>query len=319
MKAIHIYEFGPPEVMRLEDTILPQIGPDQVLVDIKAAGVNPVDTYIRSGAYGPKDFPFTPGFDAAGIIAKTGENVRNISPGQHVFIAGSVTGTYAQQAICSLSQVHPLPESVSFEQGAALGVPYRTAYRALFQRAQAIKGETILIHGASGGVGIAAIQFAKAAGMKVIASAGSKNGWDLIEQQGANLILDHHDPSHLQKVLEFTDGQGVNVVLEMLANINLGNDLPILAKKGRVVIVGSRGTVQINPRDLMSREASVLGVMSALATKEENQQIFDAIDTGLRNGTLIPVVTLQLPLAEAPKAHREVMESAHHGKIVLIP
>jgi NADPH2:quinone reductase len=319
MKAIKVYTFGGPEVMRLEEIPPLEVGPEEILIRIKAAGVNPVDTYIRAGWYGPKEFPFTPGMDAAGLVLKTGKTIENIAQGQRVFLSGSLTGTYAQQALCRPSQVHPLPDSTSFEQGAALGVPYQTAYRSLFQRGGAKNGETVLIHGASGGVGIAAVQFAKAAGLTVIATAGSRAGLDLIVQLGVDLALNHDDPAHLEKAMEFTGGQGVGLILEMLANVNLGRDLPILAQNGRVVVIGSRGSVEINPRDLMSREASVVGVMGGLATPQQRLETFEAIEAGLRNGTLNPVVAMRLPLSEAAKAHEKVMEPGHHGKIVLIP
>jgi len=319
MKAIKVYTFGGPEVMRLEEIPPLKVGSEEILVCIKAAGVNPVDTYIRAGWYGSKQFPFTPGMDAAGVVLKTGQTIEHIAQGQRVFLSGSLTGTYAQQALCQPSQVHPLPDSVSFEQGAALGVAYQTAYRALFQRGNAKKGETVLIHGASGGVGIAAVQFAKAAGLAVIATAGSQAGLDLIAQFGVDLALNHNDPAHLEKALEFTAGHGVDLILEMLANVNLGRDLPALAKNGRVVIIGSRGSAEINPRDLMSREASVLGVMSGLATPQQKKEAIEAIAAGLKNGTLNPVIGTQLPLSEASKAHEKVMESGRHGKIVLIP
>lgn len=319
MKAIKVYTFGGPEVMCLEEIPPLELGPEDALVHVKAAGVNPVDTYIRAGWYGPKEFPFTPGIDAAGVILETGKNIKSILPGQRVFLSGSLSGTYADQAICGPSQVHPLPDSVSFEKGAAVGVAYQTAYRSLFQRGGAKKGETVLIHGASGGVGIAAIQFAKAAGLTVIATAGSQAGLDLITQFRVDLALDHNDPAHLEKAGEFTGGQGVALILEMLANVNLGRDLPALAKNGRVVIIGSRGSVEINPRDLMSREVDVLGVMSSLATPQQRKEAFEAIEAGLENGTLDPVIGTQLPLSDAAKAHEKIMEPGHHGKIILIP
>jgi NADPH2:quinone reductase len=212
-----------------------------------------------------------------------------------------------------------LPHLVTFEQGAALGIPYHTAFRGLFQKARACKGETVLIHGASGGVGIAAVQFAKAAGMKVIASAGTVEGQKVTARQGANLTVDHDDSDHMQKVIDFTRGKGVDVVLEMLANANLGRDLPVLAKNGRVVIIGSRGSVEIDPRDLMTKEASILGLMSNLAEHEQKQQAFKAIETGLEKGALKPVVGQTYSLADASQAHYEILVSSHHGKILLIP
>ncbi len=319
MDAIRVDEFGSPEVMYLGEVDLPTPGDGEMVIDVKAVGVNPVDTYIRAGWYGPKKFPFTPGFDAAGVVYQTGDNVSDVAVGDRVFVSGSRTGTYAQQTLCKASCVHTLPEGISFEQGAALGVPYKTAWRGLFQRGGAASGETVLIHGASGGVGIAAVQLAKAAGLTVIATAGSEEGRELAAEQGADCTLDHHDAGHFDKVMEYTEGRGVDVVLEMLANVNLANDLKIMAKHGRVVVIGSRGPIEIDPRDMMSREVSVLGVMSNLATKEENAAAWAGIDEGLKNGSLRPVIAETLLLVEAAKAHTAVMESAHLGKIILIP
>ncbi len=135
MKAIRVHEFGGPEVMTLEDVPDLQPGPGQVLVTVKAAGINPVDTYIRSGQYakGP-ELPYTPGMDSAGVVASVGKGVSGVITGDRVYTAGAITGTYAEQTLCSESQVHPLPEHVSYQQGAAMGVPYGIAYRALFNR-----------------------------------------------------------------------------------------------------------------------------------------------------------------------------------------
>lgn len=319
MRAIQVHEFGPPEVMQVEDVSLPAVGAEQVLIEVKAAGVNPVDTYLRAGRYGSKDLPYTPGIDAAGIVRQVGDNVRNVTVGQRVFTSGSVSGAYAAQCLCKASQVHRLPENVTFAQGAALGVPYGTAYRALFQRAHAESGQTVLIHGASGGVGLAAVQFAKAAKLSIIATAGTEEGRRLLLKQGADLALDHHDENHFQQALDFTNGAGVDILLEMLANVNLGTDLTVMAKHGQVVVIGSRGPVQIDPRDLMSRESTVMGMMLALASKDEKTQAYAAVVAGLEDGTLDPVIDRELPLAEAVQAHHAILESAHHGKVVLIP
>jgi len=180
MKAIQVHAFGPPEKMTFEDLPAPLPGPGQVVVSVKAAGVNPVDTYIRSGLYRPDlKLPYTPGIDAGGVIQAIGEGVNHRSVGQRVYVAWSLTGTYAEQVLCNEFQTHPLPDSVSFGQGAAIGVPYGAAYRALFQRAGAQAGESVLVHGASGGVGIAAIQLARKAGMRVIGTVGTEAGREL--------------------------------------------------------------------------------------------------------------------------------------------
>jgi NADPH2:quinone reductase len=320
MKAIRVREFGPPEVMKLEEAADLTPGAGQVLVRVKAAGVNPVDTYIRSGTYAFKpSLPYTPGMDGAGTVEAVGPGVSGVKPGDRVYIAGSASGTYAELALCEPWQVQPLPGRVTFAQGAAVYVAYATAYRALFIRARAQAGETVLVHGASGGVGIAAVQIARAAGLKVIGTGGSDKGRRLVVEQGAHHVLDHRAAGYLDEVMKLTEGRGVDLVLEMLANVNLGKDLTLLARGGRVVVIGSRGTVEIDPRATMSREASILGMTLLNASRQELASIHAAIVAGLENGTLNPVVGRQFSLKDAAAAHHAVMEPGAYGKIVLVP
>jgi NADPH2:quinone reductase len=319
VKAIRAQRFGEPEVMRLEEVPDLSCGPGQVLVEVRAAGVNPVDTYIRAGRYSFGEVPYTPGMDAAGVVQAVGDGVATARVGDRVYTAGTLSGAYAEKTLCEERQVRHLPLQVSFSQGAALGVPYATAYRALFQRAHAQKGEVVLVHGASGGVGIAAVQIARAAGMKVIGTAGTDKGRDLVAEQGAHHVLNHHEPDHLKKVMQLTNDRGVNVILEMLANVNLGEDLEITAMAARVVVIGSRGKVEIDPRLTMSRDVSILGMILMNASEPEIRDIHSALGAGLENGSLRPVVGLELPLEQAPRAHHEIIESSHYGKIVLIP
>jgi NADPH2:quinone reductase len=320
MKAIRVHEFGGPEVLRLEEVPDPQAAAGQVVVHVRAAGVNPVDTYIRTGAHAVKpQLPFTPGLDAAGEIEAVGEGVTRLTVGQRVYTAGSLTGTYAERALCDESQVHALPDRVSFAEGAGVFTPYATAYRALFQRAQARAGETVLVHGASGGVGTAAVQIARAGGLRVIGTGGTEEGRKLVAEQGAHHVLDHRAPDYLEQLLTLTHGRGVDVILEMLANVNLDKDLGVLAKSGRVVVIGSRGPVEINPRMLMSRDGIVLGMSLFNASPRRLASIHAALASGLEAGTLHPVVGRELPLGEAARAHEEVLKPGAYGKIVLIP
>jgi len=253
------------------------------------------------------------------VVESVGEGTTGPTAGDRVYIWGTLTGAYAEKAKCLVSQVHPLPDRLSFEQGASVGVPYSTAYHALFHRAKAIPGDFILVHGASGGVGTAAVQIARAAGMKVIATGGTDAGRKLAIDQGAHHVVDHRDPLHLQQIIDITGGRGVDVILEMLANVNLGNDLPLLAESGRVVVIGSRGKVEIDPRDLMGRNGTILGMVVLMASELERKAMQAALGAGLENGTLTPVVGKIMPLADAPLAHHTVMESSAHGKIVLQP
>ena len=320
MKAIRINGFGGPEVLRLEDVPAPAPAPGQVLVRVRAAGVNPVDTYIRNGVHAVRPaLPYTPGLDAAGEVEAAGEGVTRFSPGRRVYVAGSLTGAYAGLTLCEEAQCHTLPEPVTFAQGAGIFTPYVTAYRALFNRANARPGETVLVHGASGGVGTAAVQLARAAGLRVVGTAGTDEGRRLVAEQGAHEVLDHRAPDYLGQLGELTGGRGADVILEMLANVNLDRDLGALAKGGRVVVIGSRGTVEINPRQAMTRDAAILGMTLFNTSPQELAGIHAALGAGLEAGTLRPVVGRELPLAEAARAHEEVLKPGAYGKIVLIP
>ncbi|RII29644.1 MAG: NADPH:quinone reductase [Geobacter sp.] len=320
MKAIRVKEFGPAEVMGLEEVADLTPGPGQVVVKVAAVGVNPVDTYIRSGLYRPDlKLPYTPGQDAAGVISAVGPGVEHRKVGQRVYVASSISGTYAEQVLCKEFQTHPLPDGVSFGQGAALGVPYGAAFRALFQRAQAQAGETVLVHGASGGVGIAAVQLASAAGLNVIGTAGNKDGLELVRAQGANHVLNHHSTGYLDKISDLTCGKGIDIILEMLANVNLDKDLGVVATNGRIVVIGSRGRVEIDPRAAMGKEANILGMTLFNASERELACMHAAFWAGLKNGTLRPIVSRELPLTDAAVAHHAVIEASTLGKIVLLP
>jgi NADPH2:quinone reductase len=320
MRAIVVREYGEPEAMKVEEAPVPEPGPGQVLVRIRAAGVNPAEAYARSGKYASRpELPYTPGTDGAGVVEAVGPGVESAKPGDRVYLARSLSGTYAEYALALESQVHPLPEKAGFPQGAGLFVPYAAAYRALFQLGRARAGETVLVHGASGGVGVAALQFASAAGLDVIGTAGSERGRELARGEGARHVLDHRAPGCRDEVMRITGGRGVDLVVEMLANENLGADIAMLARHGRVVVVGSRGEATINPRDLMSRDAAVLGMLLWNIPETDEAEVHGAIADGLARGALRPVVGAELPLESAPEAHRKLFEPGAYGKIVLLP
>lgn len=311
-------EFGDPEVLQLQEIAIPKPGSGEVLVRMHAIGVNPVETYIRAGKYSRlPQLPYTPGNDGAGVVEQVGPGGTEFKPGDRVYTAGSVSGTYAEFALCKLEQVHPLPANVSFAQGAAIGTPYATAYRGLLQRADAKPGETVLVHGASGGVGTAAVQLARARGLRVFGTAGSDEGLKLAREHGAHEVFDHRAPDHFEQVMKATSDRGVDVIVELLANVNLGRDLTILAKRGRVAIIGSRGRVEIDPRDTMQRDVDLRGMVLPNTPPEEMASIHAALVAGLENGTLRPVISKEFPLADAAQAHRAVLEPGAVGKIVL--
>jgi len=320
MKAIQVHHFGGPEVLAFDEISTPKPGNAEVLVRVKAAGVNPYDTYMRAGTYAVKPpLPYTPGSDAAGTVEAVGPGVTKVKPGDRVYTAKTITGAYAEYALALESQVYPLPDKISFAQGAGLWVPYGTAYTALQHHGHVRAGETLLIHGASGGVGTAAVQFARAQGLTVIGTAGTQRGLDLVKKEGAHHVFDHTKAGYVEEIHKTTAGKGVDVVLEMLANVNLATDMKLLALNGRVVVIGNRGEITINPRELMARRALVRGFTLWAATEAESTEIHAAIAAGLENGTLRPIVGKEIPLKDASKAHQEVLAAGAFGKIVLIP
>ncbi|MGZ4836052.1 MAG: NADPH:quinone reductase [Terriglobales bacterium] len=320
MKAIRVREFGGPEVLRLEEVPDPKPGRGEILVRTRAIGVNPVDTYIRSGQYAIKpQLPYTPGSDAAGDVEVVGDGITAFRAGDRVYIYRSISGAYAEKVLCNEAQVHPLAKKASYQQGAAIGVPYITAYRAMFHKAQARPGETVLVHGASGAVGSAAVQMGRAAGMTIIGTASTDKGKEMVAREGAHHVVDHSAADAPEQLMKLTAGRGFDVILEMLANKNLGKDLAMLNKFGRVVVVGSRGNVEINPRDLMGRDGAIIGMTSFNISDHDLASIHAALVSGLESGTLRPVIGQELPLKDAPRAHQAVMEAGAFGKIVLLP
>ena len=215
MRTISVENFGGPEVLQVRNVPDLKPEPDQLLIRLHAAGVNPVDSYIRSGSYGKlPSLPYTPGMDGAGVVQAAGSQVRGYRKGQRIYLSGSISGTYAEQCLCLPTQIHPLPPQVSFEEGACLGIPYATASYALFHRGGAKRGQSVLIHGATGGVGLAAVQLARRAGLRIFATGGSETGRVLLKNQGADHVFDHNQPGYHQSILESTGGTGVDLIVE---------------------------------------------------------------------------------------------------------
>lgn len=314
MKAIRIEQFGDPKVMRVKNTPIPTPSDGQLLVKIHATGVNPVDTYIRNGTYTIKpNLPYTPGTDAAGVIAAVGSDVTDFAVGNRVYTCGSITGTCAEYALCEPHQAFQLPANTSFSQGAAIGVPAATAWRALFQRGNATAGEMVLIHGASGGVGMVAVQLAKAAGLTVVATASTDSAQALLRTLGANQVFNHHNPAELDALT----ANPPDLIIDMLANINLPRDLAVIKTGGRIVIVGSRGPVEINPRTLMQKEADIKGLMLFASSDKELIAAHQGIVRALANGSLSPIINHTFTLEQAAEAHQAAMQPGHSGKTII--
>src|SRR5579883_2681089 len=303
MKAIVIHQFGTPEVMQLEEVPDPIVKEGQVLIRIHASGVNPLDTYLRSGIkvgdYTPT-LPYTPGNDAAGIVEAVGEGVTNVNIGDRVY-AQPLTGSYAELALCDAKKVYPLPAKISFAGGTCINVPCRTAYYSLFKLAHAAPGEMVLVHGASGSVGSAAVQVAVEGGLRVIGTAGSEAGIELVKNLGAHYVFNHRDPNYLNQIREVASG--IDVILEMAASANLTKHISLMNPGGRIVGLG----------------ISIIGFRLSLIDEKTNEHIHAALYRSLENGSLNPIVDQEILLAEAPRAHYAIEKSGSLGRICLVP
>lgn len=324
MQAIRAHQFGGSEVLQLEQLEDLVAGADEVIIDIKAAGVNPADTYMRTGTYGiVPDLPYTPGGDAGGVVSQVGQGVTHLKVGDRVIVGTALSfrlqDCYASQVKRPAAEVLPLPDHVSFQQAAAFGVSYPTAHMALFHRGNAKSGETVFIHGASGSVGTSAIQIAKRAGCKVIGSAGGEEGMALIKEQGVDLAVNHNSDSYIDEIKSFTNGNGVDLTLEMLANVNLDKDMDLAAKFGRIVVIGNRGDITINPRVAMMKELDIKGTALWNMTADQIKPIMQDILAGIADKSLNPIIGKEFPLSEAARAHDAVLEPGAYGKVVLIP
>lgn len=325
MRAVQISQFGDADVLEVVELPVPNPGANQVRIRVMAAGVNPVDTYVRSGAYGDRPMPVALGFDAAGEIDAVGPGVDASVIGTRVYTCSALPGAYAQFAIVEIDRTYPLPDNISFDQGAAIGIPYATAYAALHQHASTSAKSTVFVHGGSGGVGIPTIELAKLAGARVAASCGTDAGEEILRAHGADIIVRHDTDGYLDTLISQVStpgpaGQiGIDTIVEMAAHINLGNDLTLLNNRGTVVVVGSRGPVQINARDVMRRDARIQGMLLFNLTSKERQEIHSKLFPLLLDGVLNPRVAATLPLDAVREAHVNVLKSGIGGKIVLNP
>ncbi|BFZ21762.1 hypothetical protein BsWGS_24801 [Bradybaena similaris] len=320
MRAVRVSVYGGPEVLKLENIPKPTPQEGEVLVRVHSSGVNPVDTYIRQGSRpGLAQTPFVTGLDGAGVVEEVGKGVTEFKKGDRVYVVGAHSGTCADYTVAAVRNVALLSDKLSFAQGASIGIPYYTAYKALYTLGRARPGETVLIHGASGAVGTAAVQIARANGQRVFGTAGSEKGLELVKKLGADQVFNHRDQGYMDKILEATGGKGVDVILEMLANVNLNKDLDIIAVRGRVVVVGSRGTIEIDPRKTMMKEATVVGIMlSVLAHESEWTEIKAGVQAGQKTGWLVPVVAKEYKLEDVAQAHIDIMDNTGTlGKLVV--
>lgn len=323
MKAIVVSQYGEADELELKEIKEQKPNANELRVRLYAAGVNPAEVYITTGNYAfyKPELPFTPGFDGAGVVDAVGTEVKGFKEGDRVYIAALLaernTGTYAEKVVVDAEVVHHLPLEVSYEEGASLGVPGLAAYRSLFQRAKLKAGEKVLIHGASGGVGILAVQMASAIGAQVIGTASTEEGRQLIQSVGADYAIPHVTKDNIDLVLELTEGKGPDVIIEMLANVNLETDLEMIAQYGRIVVVGNRGSLEFNPRTTMAKEADIMGMAIWNFRPNEYQEALSALQGFLKSKLIKPIIGESLALAEAGRAQKEIIDSKSIGKMIL--
>ncbi|CAI2293022.1 unnamed protein product [Caenorhabditis sp. 36 PRJEB53466] len=315
MRAAIIRSFGGPEAIELLSTAIPEIRPDQVLVRNHAAGVNPVDTYIRAGQYAKlPQLPYSPGKDGAGVVEKIGANVKNVKVGDRVWYGCEANSTAQYTAV---NRPFQLPDGISFAEGASLGVPYLTAYRALFFLAGAKAGDVILVHGASGGVGSALMQLAAWKGIDAVGTAGSPAGIEFVKTLGAQKVYNHSKKDYVVE-LKTDYPNGFNYIFEMAAHTNLNTDLGLLAPHGKVAVIGNRAETTINARQLMATEGAVFGVALGFSTEAQLSDFGASIAAFLKETSSRPVINKEYPIEEVGDAHKDILNNnGARGNLVI--
>ncbi|EGT57509.1 hypothetical protein CAEBREN_12682 [Caenorhabditis brenneri] len=314
-RAALVNRFGGPEVIEVAECGMPVPNDNQVLVRNHAAGINPVETYIRAGQYAKlPTTPYVTGKDGAGVVEFVGANVKNVKIGDRVWY-GMESGSAADYI--NVTRPFLLPEGVTFSEGASLGVPYLTAYRALFHLAGAKTGDVILVHGASGGVGSALMQLAAWKNIEAVGTAGSKHGVQFVKRLGAKQVYNHSEAGYVSKMRADYPG-GFNFIFEMAAHTNLNTDLGLLAPRGKVAVIGNRDETKINARQLMATEGAVFGVALGLSTDAELSDFGTNIVKFLQETEFRPLINKEYSLEQIGQAHKDIMEnSGAKGNLVV--
>lgn len=329
MKAVVLREYGAPDLLKLQEVSRPKAENSEVLVKVNAAGINPVDVHLREGAFMTlPPLPRILGKEVAGIIEEVGPAVTSFKVGDRVACCLPRDGGYAEYVTCPEKNLIHLSDKLTFSQGATLFVAYFIAFRALITKCKIRKGEKLLVHGGSGGVGIASIQIAKAKGLTVFGTASSKHGLEVMRKAGADHVFNHKEKGYLLKTFAGTGTEGFDVIVENCADENLGKDFTVLAKGGRIAVIGMKGThktapdkqkgVSVNPRSLIYTEGQIHGVNLVAMTQEEFDQIRNDVVKGVNEGWLNPIISKEFRLSQVAQAHKYLFSgSGAQGKVVL--
>ncbi len=322
MKAIVFDQVGGPEVLRLADIPQPQPKPGWVLIKNHAIGINFADTFFRQGAYIVKPtLPDTPGLEAAGVIAAVGPGVTHLQAGMRVAAIG--IKTYAEYCVASASQVMPLPDFVSFEEGAAFPIQVLTAYHMLHTAHHLTPGQTVLVHSAAGGVGIVAVQIAKAAGARVIGTVSHESKAGVVSEYGADAVINYATQDFAEEALKLTNGQGVGLILDAVGKPTLEPGLRCLAPFGHLILYGRASGLPdpLNLFSLFQKSLKVSGFLlyTVSAMPDKHREGIERSFQLMREGKLKLLIGKRFPLAEAAAAHRYLESRQSVGKLVLIP
>ena len=323
MKAILCRAWGGPETLRLGEAVRPPLRPHEARIRVRACGVNFADTLMIAGKYQVKpEFPFTPGLEAAGEVVELGAEVRHLQPGQRVLAVLRFGGGYAEEITLNADAVVPIPEAMDFVTAAAFPVAYGTAHFALTHRGHLAKGETLLVLGAAGGVGLATVEIGKELGARVIAAAGGPEKLEVAGAHGADELIDYRTESIRDRVRELTQGLGADVVFDPVGGDAFDQALRAVNWEARMLVIGfAAGRIQAVPANLiLVKNISIIGVVWGAQAARDPVLVSCNLAELLRwweAGRLKPVVSKTFPLAEAGAAMEALLSRRHAGKIVL--
>ena len=322
MKAVLCRAFGPPESLSFEDVDAPVVGPDDALVDVRAAALNFPDVLMIEGKYQSQPpFPFIPGGEFAGVVAEVGSAVTDLTPGQRVF-GGSGHGAFVEQIAMPANRLRRIPANMTFEQAAGISTTYGTSYHALKQRASLQQGESLLVLGAAGGVGLAAVELGKAMGARVIAAASTDEKLAVARAAGADDLINYSDGELKEKVKSLTNGRGVDVIYDPVGGALFDQCMRCIAWKGRVLVIGfTGGAIPKVPINLiLLKGCQVVGVFyGSFAAREAalNEQNFRDILELFERGKINPLVGRTFALRDYAAALRCLSGRTAIGKVVL--
>jgi NADPH2:quinone reductase len=324
MRAIRVERWMDPADLCVSEIPEPTAGPGALQIEVRAAGCNFFDTLIVQGKYQVKpDFPFTPGGEIAGVVKQVGEGVEDFAVGDLV-LAWTRTGGFAEAAVVPASDAYRMPDGMSFEEGAAFPIIYPTSYAALVFRANLQAGETLLVHAAAGGVGSSAVQIGKALGARVIATAGGDEKVAIVRKNGADEVIDYRLGDFVDRVREFTDGRGADVIYDSVGGDVFDRSLKCIAWNGRLIVVGFAGgrIPEVKVNRILLKNIAVTGIHWGGYPEHEPERVtetFDGLFALYREGKIKPLIYGTYPLEALPNALGDLVSRKTHGKLIITP